>query len=119
MKYLSLSIPGFDNVGSGLPTGVPTGGLYTGTQVGGTGINIIRTLVILVIIIAALFALWSILKGGWDMASSRGIKEKFRNGRERVMYTLFGLFLVFIAFILVSLAGALFGTDLLPFLKFK
>ena len=114
---IALTLPGYTTpIDSGLPSGVPTGGLFTNGQVGGTGTSIIQTLIILVIILATIFALWSILKGGWDMATSRGLKEQFKRGRDRVEYTLFGIFLVFVAFILLGIAGALFGTNLLPFL---
>jgi len=111
MKYLSLSIPGTTETpmqaGSGL---VPTGGLET------TGRSVISVFIILIVTIAILFALWSTIKGGWDMTTSRGVKEKFQRGRDEVFYALFGLAMVFLAFLLINVASAFFGVDLLPYL---
>ena len=119
MKYLSLSIPGFGNIDSDLPKGVPVGGLFDSAGNPGTGVNAMQAFVILTIIVAILTTLVFILKGGWDMITSRGIKEKFHKGRDRVIYALFGLFMILISFLFLSAASAFFGTDLLPFLKYK
>jgi len=122
MQYLSLSIPGFGQVDSGLPSGVPVGGFKfddKGNVSGGTGVNAIQAFVILIIVVAALFTLWEIGKGGWDIVQSRGVKEKIHSGRERVFYAIFGLIMIFLSFAFIAIASALFGVDLLPFLKFK
>lgn len=121
-----MSIPGTNGtpiqLNEGLPSGVPVGGLFTddaGKVVGGTGVNAIQAFIVLTIIVAIIVAFWFIFKGGWDMITSRGIKEKFQKSRERVFYALFGLFMIFIAFLMLSAGSALFGYDLLPFLKFR
>lgn len=116
MKYLSLSIPGFDNVDTGnpkltpLPEGVPTGGLL------GTGESILNTFITLIAVVAVFFALWEIGKGGIDMIQSRGLKEKFASGRDRVIFGVFGLIMFFLSFVFLNVLSAFFGIDLLPFL---
>lgn len=118
MRYLSLSIPGFPNIDTGnpnltpLPSGVPTGGLET------TGQRTIQAFIIFIVIVAILFALWNLGKGGLDIIQSRGLKEKVKSGRERVMFGFIGLIMFFLSFFFINVIGRFFGFDLLPFLKF-
>lgn len=107
---IALSIPGFGKIDSpeGLPQGVPTGGLTT-------GLNIIWVFIILITIIAILVALWFVIRGGFDIIQSRGQKEKLNSGRERVIYALFGLIMIFLSFVFMSVLSAFFGANLLPF----
>lgn len=114
---IALSIPGFENIDTNLPGGAPSGGLFDSSgNVGGTGVNTIQALTILVVIVAILFALWSIGKGGWDIVQSMGKKEKLNRGRERIFLTIWGLIMIFLSFAFIGIASALFGVDLLPFL---
>lgn len=106
MKYLSLSIPGFGKVDSGVP--VPTGGLFT-------GINTIRAFIELFLVASILIALYFVAKGGLDMITSEGEKEKLKRGRERFIYALVGLAFVFLSFTLINIVSAFFGFELLPF----
>ena len=117
MKYLTLSIPGVNGspvpIDSGLPSGVPTGGLDT------TGVSTISAFIILFVVFAILFALWNVWKGGWDMITSHGHKEGLKRGWERVVFALLGLVFVFLTFFAISIVNSLFGTDMFPFLKFN
>lgn len=108
MKYLSLSIPGFGKIDSGLPTGVPTGGLF------GTGQNALWVGIELFLLGAVLLSLYQIIRGGMNITSSGGDKQKFQNGRERLRYGIIGLIVIFMSFFLVNLIGKLFGINLLP-----
>src|SRR3989344_6856577 len=96
MKYLSLSIPGSGGtpmkIDSDLPKGVPTGGLL------GTGQDVIRVAIELVIVGAVLLSLYFIIRGGINMMTSGGDKEKFQRGRERVRYSIIGLVVIFMSF---------------------
>lgn len=116
MEKIALKIPGVDGnpmqIDSGLPPGVPTGGLET------TGQNAIFVFIVLTVAIAILFALWSILKGGLDIIMSAGHKEGVKSGRERVIYALLGLVFVFLSFVLIGAINAFFGGNLLPFVPF-
>lgn len=113
MKYLSLTIPGYGQVDSNLPTGVPTGGLF------GTGADTIRTLIIFVVTIAILFALYLVIQGGLDLITSQGHKEKIVKAREKIIYAVLGLIFIFLSFLMINAASALTGTKILsPFFNF-
>lgn len=105
---IALSIPGFEKIDSsgGLPAGTPTGGLATGQ-------NVIGVFIVLIVTIAILFALWSIARGGLGIIQSRGIKEKFKSGRERALYGIFGLIMIFLSFLIINAFSAFLGYDLL------
>jgi len=102
MKYLSLTIPGFGKIDSNVPQ-VPTGGLDS------SGGSTIRTFVVLLVVIAIFMSLWFILKAGWDLITSRGVKEKFTRGREELFYAILGLFMVFLGFLLLNILGLATG----------
>ena len=102
MKYLSLSIPGIGQIDSGLPNGVPTGGLFT------TGPSIIQALFALVVIAAVLYAFWQIGRAGIDMIMSEGIKEKVKIGHERLFHAVFGLIMLFVSFLLINIISVFF-----------
>lgn len=109
---IALSIPGTDGqpmkIDSGLSGIVPTGGLDK-------GLNIIWALLILIVVFGILIALWHVLKGGVDIIMSRGIKEKFQSGRDRVVYALLGLGIIFLAFFAINIISSVLGYNLLPF----
>lgn len=111
MKYLSLSIPGSNGtpmqIDSGLPQGVPTGGLFD------TGNRIISVFLELAIVIAILFAAFSIIQGGINIITSEGDKKKFQSGRDRVTFAIVGLIVVFMSFFMVNFLGKFFGVDLI------
>jgi len=114
---IALSIPGFGKIDSGLPKGVPTGGLFKEGDkvVAGTGINAIWVAIELFLLGAVLLSLYQIIRGGINITSSGGDKEKFQRGRERLRYGIIGLIVIFMSFFLVNLIGSLFGINLLSF----
>jgi len=103
MKYLTLSIPGFGNVDS---PPVPTGGLSTGR-------NVMQVLIETTLIVAVLLAIWYVIKGGFDIITSQGDKEKIKIARGRVIYAVLGLIFLFLSFFIVNIFGTLLGIDLL------
>lgn len=109
-------------IDSGLPKGVPTGGLFGYDPANpdklGTGANIISSLIIFLVIVAILFTLWEIGKGGLEMIQSKGLKEQLKKGRERTLLGILGLIMIFASFFIASIASAFFGFDIIPFLKF-
>ncbi len=115
MKYLTLSIPGSNGtsvkIDSGLPSGVPTGGLS------GTGQSVIVVAIELFVLGAILLSLYYIIRGGINMMTSGGDKEKFAKGRERVRYAIIGLVVIFLSIFLVNLIGNFFGVNLLNISK--
>ena len=118
MKYLSLSIPGSGGTPIQLepPVGVPSGGLFEGTKAG-TGINAISVAIELLIVGAVLLSLYYIIRGGINMMTSGGEKEKFTQGRERVRYAIIGLIIIFFSIFMVNFIGGVFGVNLLSFSK--
>lgn len=110
---LALSIPGFSNIDTGnpmltpLPKGVPTGGLET------TGADAIRVFIYFILTISILTALWFMVKGGIDIIQSQGQKENLKSGRERVIFAVFGLIMVFASFLFMNIIGKFIGIDFL------
>jgi len=103
---IALTIPGTNGtpmqIDSGLPEGVPTGGLNTAN-------NILSALIEFILIVAIFFSLYLLIRGGINMTTSGGQKEKFQTGRERVRYAIIGLIVVFLSFFLINLIGTAFG----------
>lgn len=106
---IALTIPGTNGtpirIDSGLP--VPTGGLNT------AGNNILSVGVEIVLIGAILLCLYFIIRGGLNIITSGGDKEKFQKGRERVRYAIIGLIIIFLSFFLINILGTLFGVNLI------
>lgn len=111
MKEIAISIPGFGKIDSGLPSGVPTGGLDT------TGVKAIVVGIEFLIIVAILLSLYYIVRGGINIITSGGDKEKFQMGRERVRYAIIGLLIIFFSFAIMNILGAIFNINLLFFIK--
>lgn len=108
---IALSIPGSGGTPIKLepPVGVPSGGLS------GTGQNIIWVGVEIALVGAVLLSLFFIIRGGINMMTSGGDKEKFTEGRERVRYAIIGLIVVFLSIFMVNFIGGFFGVNLLSF----
>ena len=112
---IALTIPGTNGtpmkIDESLP--VPTGGLFD------TGQDAIHVFFILTLVISILVALYYIGAGGLDMITSEGEKEKLKRGREKVMYAVVGLFVIFLSFTALNIISAFFGFDLICLLLEK
>jgi phage shock protein PspC (stress-responsive transcriptional regulator) len=104
---IALTIPGYGQVDSGAPGGVPTGGLF------GTGANIVRVIVIFLVLAAIFVALYYILIAGLNLITSRGHKENIKNNREALVYAVLGLFFIFMSFFFINLLGNFAGFNLI------
>ena len=112
MNKIALSIPGFGKLDSptGLPQGVPTGGIDMGQKAVGVTIQLI--------LIGAIFiAIFFIIRAGINMMTSGGDKQKFHTARERIRYVIIGLVIIFLSFAIVNLIGRFFGVNLLVLYK--
>jgi hypothetical protein len=107
---ISLTMPGYGPIDSGLPTGVPTGGLDT------TGAKTISTFIDVLLIGATLYAVWLIIMGGMAMSRSRGNKEIFKKSWDKVLFAIIGLIFIFIMLFVINVLGVFYGASLLPFL---
>ena len=104
MEKLAFSINGvsIDNAG-----GAPTGGL---TLKGAEIIRVILTyFYIAAIILALLFLIW----GGFNWITSEGDKQKLAQAREKITFSVIGLIVVFLAYLVVVFIGNFFGVGLL------
>ena len=107
-KLLALTVPGFKKIGA--PENVPTGGLTEGA-------GIIQTLITLAFVTATVVALFMLVYSGIEWTLSRGDKQKLEGARMRIIYTIIGLVVIFLSFMIVNMVGALFGIQLLGFGK--
>jgi hypothetical protein len=99
MKYLALSING-NQIAP--PPGVPSGGV-------GTSLNsIISVGVNLLMIIAILLCIVYIIWGGINWVMSEGDKQKLSQARQKVVFAIIGLIVVFLAYFIVSFVFGLF-----------
>lgn len=122
---IALSLPDSKGtpvqIDSGLPEGVPTGGLFdldkAGNIIAGTGIKVIWVAIELFLIGAVFLAIFQIVRGGVNLMTSGGEKERFVKGRERIRYGIIGLLAVFMSFFLINLISNFFGVNLLSFTK--
>lgn len=103
-KLLTLSVPGFEEIGA--PEGVPTGGLNEGSAILQWGVT-------LLIVVGVVVALFMLIYSGIQWIQSGGDKEKLTAARHRIIYTIIGLVVVFLSFMIVNVIGALFGVNLL------
>lgn len=106
---LALSIPGFGKIDSGLS--VPTGGLFDRGQ------NLLLVAIQVAVLGALLFSVYTMIRGGINMITSGGDKQKFQAGRERVRYAIIGLVIVFMSIFIVTFLGTAFGVNLLNIFK--
>lgn len=112
MDKIALTIPGMNGtpIDSGLPIGVPTGGLGT------SGSNIILTLINMFLVVATLFALYQAIVGGMAIITSRGSKEGLKKSWEKVLFAFIGLIFIFFSFAAINILSSFVGIPLLPFL---
>lgn len=105
MKELALTIPTYGQIQ--VPSGVPTGGLYT------TGETILQNSMTILLIFVMLFALIFLILGGIQWSMSGGDKEAVQKARNKIVYALVGLVLALLALFIINFIGGIFGVDLL------
>ncbi len=107
MKLFALSI---DN-GNGtpipiqVPGGVPTGGTATFN-------TILQAFITLLFVVGLLLALAYLVWGGINWTTSGGDKQKVQSARNKMIYAIIGLIVLFLAYMVVNLIGSLFGVKL-------
>ena len=104
MRILPLYVPG-QGIITG-PKGVPQGGTGMFEKILQTGIQI---LLIGAILIAFFYLVW----GGLNWITSEGDKQKVHSARLQLSYAIIGLFIVFLAFLAITLVGGSFGIQLI------
>lgn len=108
MKFLTLKLPNPQGTPTevGGPPQVPTGGLFD------TGQDIIQLIISLLFAFGLIAALLSIIYSGIQWIISRGEKEKLQNARNRLIYSIIGLIIIFIAFFIINFIFTLIGKEL-------
>lgn len=67
----------------------------------------------IVFVVAILLTLYYLIRGGIQWIMSQGDKQKVASARNRIVYAIFGLVLIFLAFFIVSVVGGLFNVPLI------
>jgi hypothetical protein len=96
----AFSIPGFSDIA---PTKIPHGGFTPSGPGPTTGTSVVSAIIFFLVLIAILFALWTLLLGGWEMITSRGLKEKVQKSRERVFQGIVGLVFLLLSFFIIQI----------------
>lgn len=108
---IALSIPWQGQplkIDSDLPPGVPTGGIHNAQYYFLTGIEVL-------ILIGIFFAAYQIIIGGLNIIASRGDKQILQQSREKIIYALIGIAVMFFSIFLLNIIGGLLGVNLLSF----
>ena len=100
MKFIALTVPGNYNITP--PSGVPNGGINTGT----TLISIASSILILT---ASVLAVVFIVYAGIQWAISGGDKQKIQQARQRLIFSIVGLIVVVLAGTIVNIVYQLLG----------
>lgn len=110
MSDLALSIPGLGGTPAieiQAPQGIPSGGFVPkGQQIFQTGLS-------LLLIATLVLSLLSLIFGGIEWITSAGSKEKLQKARNRIIYSILGLVVTFLSFLIINLIGYFFGVALL------
>jgi len=104
MKYLSLNIPGFGQVEA--PPNVPSGVNAPS--------NIIQASLNLLTIFGAIVTLIFIIYGGILWVTSQGDKQRLDKARRTITFSIIGLIIMVLAFVIVQIIGYFLGV---PFLE--
>jgi len=97
MKLLALQIP--DANGNPIniqgAVGMPQGGTGSLANIVGTGLNL---LILAAVILCLLFLIW----GGFSWLMSEGDKQKIGQARQKIVFAIIGLLVVFMAFFIIN-----------------
>lgn len=92
----------------------PFGDVIAYTDLG----KILEVFIVVIIIIAGIWAFFQLALGGFQYITSSGEKLATQNARERITYAILGLALVAGAFAFTQILGAVFGINILGGVKF-
>ena len=99
MNQLALTINGTP---MDKPSGIPDSGGTSLQTIVGNGLTIIM-------VFAAFFALFILIRGGIQWTMSGGEKGKIEQARMRIIYGILGLLLVFFSFFIMNFVLGLFN----------
>ena len=102
-KLLALSVAGPNGQIEVTAKGVPSGGLIELARAIGVAFD-------LLFIAAILLCLFVIIWGGFSWMTSGGDKQKLSQARQKIVFAVIGLIVVFLAIFIVNLIWTLFGS---------
>lgn len=105
MKLLTYSVPGYGAIKS--PSSIPSGGLDTSGQ------SLIKGGILIFFMAAIVLALFFIIWGGIQWTSSDGNPEKIESAKKRIIFSIIGLVLALLAFLIINFIGYFFQVKLL------
>jgi len=80
---------------------MPTGGIETLEK-------IVQNAAVILFIFAIIFALFMLVYSGWQWMTSAGDKQKITQVKQRIIYAIIGLILIFLAFMIINLLSNFF-----------
>ena len=101
-KLLALSVAGPNGQIDVTATGVPKGGLIELSKAIGVAFG-------LLFITAILLCLFVVIWGGFSWMTSGGDKQKLSQARQKIVFAVIGLVVVFLAMFIINLVFTLFG----------
>lgn len=110
MKFIALKTPGYDAIE--LPKGVPDKGLFV------SGISAIQVFINLLFLTGTVLALAFIIYSGIQWVTSGGDKQKLQAARSRLTFTIIGLIVIALSFVIVQIVISLLGYKPEFFFKF-
>ena len=104
MEYLSFNLPGSYTINP--VSGMPAGGAVTLAK-------LIRWGVTVFFIAISLASLIFFILGGIQWITSSGDKAKIEAARKRLIYSILGLVVAFLSYMIINTIGQFFGVKLL------
>jgi hypothetical protein len=89
-----------------VPSGIPTGGIAENQK-------LIQNAITLFIVIGVVITLFFIIWGGILWITSGGDKAKIQAARNRIIFAVIGVLIVFLSFGIVNIVGYMFHINLL------
>lgn len=103
VKELALSLPGYGNVET--PPNIPSGASAPS--------DVINSFLNLLVVTGIIFALIFLLYGGVKWVMSGGDKGKLDSARRTIMFSIVGLIVMILAFVIIQAVGYLLGSEYL------
>lgn len=77
------------------------------------GVHIVQLAIDVMLFVAAFLAFAYIFYGGWKWLTSEGDKKKIEEARNTIVFSLIGLIVMALAYLIISVVGAFFGVKIL------
>lgn len=79
--------------------------------------NVVQAIITIFFIVGLFYFIWHFIMSAYQMISSQGDPEKWKKAQQSILYSLVGVFLVFIVFALLRFIGTILGIQGLSDLK--